>query len=347
MALWRVTGAAHATACGRPVPADAKAGPPWRPRPLLRAAVPSTGRSTAVAVGVARDRTLDVVPAIAHRVAGIVPGQARTALGAGALPVALQVGLGILEAAALVAAVGVVAVLVGRAVVVPVAVGVVVGGVAVLPLEMVVVLGGVHRLGDRVTGLGADHAAGDRTDRAADRATGRADGGTCDGTGDGTAAGTNAVVLLDVVHLRAPEGGEDRTSVRKSILGTGRYNPSESAGAPFSRSGARQVPSPAPRAAAGPPPGPGHCPPRAAAAWRGSPRCRAAPATAPGCRRPGAATSPRRTPSPGPCARSWRRRSRGRAARRAGTAAAHRHGCRGTTPPGARCRRPGRPPRRR
>src|SRR5690606_34864074 len=176
--------------------------------PLASCGGTAGGRSAAVAVGVTRDRTLDVVPAIAHRVAGIVPGQARIALGAGALPVALQVGLGVLEAAALVTAVGVVAVLVGRTVVVPVAIGVVVGGVAVLLLEVVVVVGGVHRLGDRVTGLGADHAAGDRTDGAADRATGRADGGTGDGTGDGTAAGTDAVVLLDVVHLQAPVVGK-------------------------------------------------------------------------------------------------------------------------------------------
>src|SRR5690606_1829985 len=132
MALWRVTGAGHATACGRPVPANEKGGAAVATPPLASCGGTAGSRSAAVAVGVTRDRTLDVVPAIAHRVAGIVPGQARIALGAGALPVALQVGLGVLEAAALVTAVGVVAVLVGRTVVVPVAIGVVVGGVAVL-----------------------------------------------------------------------------------------------------------------------------------------------------------------------------------------------------------------------
>src|SRR5690606_40258796 len=62
-------------------------------------------RSAAVAVGVARQGALDVVPAVAHRVAGVVPGQARVVFGTALLPVPLQVGLDLLEPAAAVLAI--------------------------------------------------------------------------------------------------------------------------------------------------------------------------------------------------------------------------------------------------
>src|SRR5690606_24841730 len=196
-------------------------------------------RSAAVAVGVARQGALDVVPAVAHRVAGVVPGQARVVFGTALLPVPLQVGLDLLEPAAAVLAIGVVAVLVGRAVIVPVAVGVVVGRVAVLTLEVVAVLGRVHRLGDRITRLGADHPAGNRADRTADRAAGRTDGGPGNRAGDGAAASANAVVLLHVVHQVAPVGewGRIRSGTPCS---TGRGTTRVKAGAgAFSRSGVR------------------------------------------------------------------------------------------------------------
>src|SRR5690606_26518172 len=67
-------GAGHATACGRPLPADEKGGAAVATPPLASCGDTAGSRSAAVAVGVARDRTLDVVPAIAHRMAGIVPG---------------------------------------------------------------------------------------------------------------------------------------------------------------------------------------------------------------------------------------------------------------------------------
>src|SRR5688572_3019502 len=75
--------------------------------------------SAAVAVGVARKRALDVVPTVAHGALGLVPGQAGIALGG--FPVALQVRLDLVELAATVVAIRVVAELVGRLVVVPLA----------------------------------------------------------------------------------------------------------------------------------------------------------------------------------------------------------------------------------
>src|SRR5690606_5078324 len=71
--------------------------------------------SATVAVGVAGHRPLDVVPAVAHGLAGLAPGQARTRTAG--VPVALELRFDVLEALAAILAIGVVAVLVGRLVV--------------------------------------------------------------------------------------------------------------------------------------------------------------------------------------------------------------------------------------
>src|SRR5690606_3875974 len=73
--------------------------------------------SAAVAVEVARHGAFDVVPALADRAFGVVPGHGR--LPARAVPLALELRLHVLEALAAVLRVGVVAVLVRRLVVVP------------------------------------------------------------------------------------------------------------------------------------------------------------------------------------------------------------------------------------
>src|SRR5690606_14638996 len=158
-------------------------------------------RSATVAVGVARHPALDVVPAVAHRIAGFRPLQARTRTAR--IPVALELRLDVVEALAAIPAVGVVTVLVGRLVVAPVAPARVVRHVAVVGLEVVVVLGRVHGLGDRVAGLGADHAADHRADDGADRPGHRADRRTRDATGHRAGALANAVVLLDIGHFCA------------------------------------------------------------------------------------------------------------------------------------------------
>src|SRR5690606_28236140 len=103
-------------------------------RPRGRGAGLLPWNSAPVAVEVARQLALDVVPAVAHRTLGLVPLQA--GLGLRAVPVALQVGLDVLELLAAVLAVGVIAVLVGRLVVVPLARAVVVRTLAVGVLEV-------------------------------------------------------------------------------------------------------------------------------------------------------------------------------------------------------------------
>src|SRR6478672_13419575 len=92
-----------------------------------------------VAIRVARDGALDVVPAITHGTARFAPRQAR--VGAGGVPVALEVAFDVLELLALVLAIGVVAVLVGRLVVAPLAATDVIRGGLVGALEMLGVLG--------------------------------------------------------------------------------------------------------------------------------------------------------------------------------------------------------------
>src|SRR5690606_32106226 len=146
-------------------------------------------------------RPLDVVPPIAHRTAGLRPGQARTH--AAGLPIALELRLDVLETLAAIPAVGVVAVLVGRLVVAPVAPARVVRGVLVVGLEVIVVVGGVDRLGDRVARLRADHAADDRADHRADRSGHRTHRRASHRSGDRAGALSNAVVLLHVAHRTA------------------------------------------------------------------------------------------------------------------------------------------------
>src|SRR5690606_9052865 len=134
-------------------------------------------------------------PAVAHRVLGVVPRQARLALHR--VPVALQIALDRIEGLAAIGAVGVVAVLVGRVVVVPVVlVGVVRTGVVVL-LPVRGVLGRIDHLGQAVAGLRAGHRTGDRAhDRAGRAADRRADGRTREGAGACAGTGTDGMILL-------------------------------------------------------------------------------------------------------------------------------------------------------
>src|SRR5690606_36669437 len=121
------------------------------------------------------------------------PGQARTR--AAGLPIALELRLDVLETLAAIPAVGVVAVLVGRLVVAPIAPAGVVRRVLVVGLEVIVVVGGVDRLGDRLARFRADHRAdrpGHRTHRRASHRS-----------GDRAGALSNAVVLLHVAQRTA------------------------------------------------------------------------------------------------------------------------------------------------
>src|SRR5687768_5103368 len=103
------------------------------------------------------------MPAILDGRLRIVPRQARLALDV--VPVAFQIALDGVEVLAAIGAVRVVAVLVGRLVIVPrVRIRVVRTG-RVVGLPVVGVFGRVHGFGDRVTRLGTGDRAGNRTHR--------------------------------------------------------------------------------------------------------------------------------------------------------------------------------------
>lgn len=71
---------------------------------VLHASMRGTGQAlAAIAVGIARHRTLDVVPAITHSTLGLTPSQAR--LTPSGVPVAFQAVLHIIKLLALVLAV--------------------------------------------------------------------------------------------------------------------------------------------------------------------------------------------------------------------------------------------------
>src|SRR3546814_9694447 len=115
------------------------------------------------------------MPAIAHRLAGLAPGQTRTRTAA--VPVALELRLDVLELLATVLAVGVVTVLVGRLVIAPVAPRGVVRRTLVVGLEVGRVFSGVDRLGKRIAGLRTDRATREGADDRAGRTQiGRAHG---------------------------------------------------------------------------------------------------------------------------------------------------------------------------
>src|SRR5215210_6213635 len=101
----------------------------------------------AVAVGVAGQGPLDAVPGVARGVLGVAPGELRLALGL--LPAVLEIVLGLVPGAAAIAAGRVVAVVVGRAVLVVVAAARVGTGRVVLA-PVAVVLGPA---GDAVPGV--------------------------------------------------------------------------------------------------------------------------------------------------------------------------------------------------
>src|SRR5690606_13826365 len=154
-----------------------------------------------IPIRIPRHRPLDVVPPIAHRTAGLRPGQARTR--AAGFPVALELWHDVFETLAAIPAVGVVAVLVGRLVVAPIAPAGGVRRVLVVGLEVIVVVGGVDRLGDRVARLRADHAADDRADHRADRPGHRTHRRASHRSGDRAGAPPDAAVLLHVAHRTA------------------------------------------------------------------------------------------------------------------------------------------------
>src|SRR5690349_20956629 len=114
------------------------------------------------------------MPAVAHRTLGLVPGQARIALGL--FPAALEVVLDVFETLAAIGAVAVVAEVVGRLVVAPLTAGRVVRRGGVVRLPVIRVRSRVHRFGDAVARGRTDDATDHRTGSHAQRATDRTHG---------------------------------------------------------------------------------------------------------------------------------------------------------------------------